>query len=148
MITLTKEDISKLSAATRAELMATIFPKPQANVGQMPPGFDADDFEDVVDLTPGQIEEFMKGCANETIAGLRVIAEHGPAIHASKLEDAGIENFSHFQSRVTKRTRTVTGQKGVYLFAWDDWSEAPDGVGQYAVTPTTHRSLRVYFNLV
>ncbi len=89
----------------------------------------------------------MKGCAPETIAGLRVIAENGPVIKASLLDAAGIENYSHFQGRVTKRTRTITGQKGVYFFTWDDWEEAPDGVGHYAVTGPTFRSLRIYFNL-
>lgn len=147
MIVLTKEDLSAFSPSTRAELMATIFRKPQADLGEIPPGFDAGDFEGVVDLTPGQVEDLMAGCADQTIAGLKVIAAHGPVIHANELKKAGIDNFAHFQGRVTKRTRTVTGQKDAYLFTWDDWSEAPDGVGHYAVTPATHRSLRIYFNL-
>jgi hypothetical protein len=147
LITITKEDLSAFSPSTRAEILAALTSKPKANPGQLPTGFKSEDFVDVVELTPGQIEDFMQGCSDETIAGLKVFAEHGPVIHAKLLDDAGIENYGHFQGRVTKRTRTVTGDKDAYLFAWDNWGEAEDGIGQYAVTPTTFRSLRIYFEL-
>ena len=149
LIVITKEDFNAFSPSTRAELLASLSSKPKANPGSLPTGFSAEDFEDVLDLTPGQIEEFMEGCAEETIAGLQVFAEHGPVIHASLLDAVGIgkDKYAHFQGRVTKRTRTVTGERGAYLFAWDDWTSAPDGIGQYAVTPMTFRSLRIYFEL-
>lgn len=106
------------------------------------------DWHGVVDLTPGQVEAFMKGCSTRTVAGLRVIAEHGPVIHASLLDRAGIENYGHFQGRVTLRTRTITGNPNAFLLAWDDWgSKANGGIGHYAVTAKTHRSLRIYFQL-
>lgn len=143
-LTLNESDLSRLSAAARAELAALLFPKQEAS---LPEGFDIDDFEDVVDLTPEQVDEFMQGCAEVTIDGLRIIAEHGPAIHASLLDEAGIENYGHFQGSVTKRTRTVTKVKGAFLFAWDDWHKAPNGIGRYAVTDVTFRSLRQYFEL-
>lgn len=144
-IVLTQEDIAALSPATRAELMAAAFPKaPPADV---PPGFEADDFENVAELTPAQVEEFVAGCSEETIAGLKVIAERGPVIEARLLAAAGIDNYGHFQGRVTKRTRTVTGDKDAFLLTWDDWGEASDNVGHYAVTGTTFRSLRAYFGL-
>jgi hypothetical protein len=144
-IVLTEEDLTKLAPSTRADLMAHIFPMKSAKQGDNDPSLD---WVDVVDLTPGQVEEFMDGCAPETIAGLRVIAEHGPKIHADLLRQAGIENYGHFQGRVTKRTRTVTGDRHAFLFSWDDWqSEKNGGVGHYAVTAATHRSLRIYFNL-
>lgn len=147
MLTLSKEEISTLSPSTRAELMAHVFGLPKTVVGDLPEGFTADDFEGVVSLTPGQVEEFMKGCADETKAGLKVFAENGPVVHADLLGPAGIENTAHFQSRVTKRTRTITGDKKAFLFTWDEWSDHRSGVGVYAVTPATHRSLRIYFNL-
>ena len=146
-IVLTKEDFNSFSPSTRAELLASLSSKPKASPGELPVGFDKDDFDGVIDLSSDQIEEFMAGCSDETIAGLKVFAEHGPVIHAKLLDDAGIENYGHFQGRVTKRTRTVTGDKEAYLFAWDDWHSAEDGIGQYAVTPTTFRSLRAYFKL-
>ena len=144
-IVLTKDDFSALSPSTRAELLASLSSKPDAGSGEFPAGFDADDFENVVDLTPGEIELFMEGCSEETIAGLRVVAEHGPVIHASLLDAAGIENYGHFQGRVTKRTRTITKDKNAFLFSWDNWQEAPDNIGHYAVTQATFRSLRIYF---
>jgi len=146
-IVLTKEDVSGFSPSTRAELMAAAFPKPQAEAYALPASFDPDAFDGVVDLTPGQVEEFMSGCSEQTIAGLKVIAEHGPVIHANKLDAAGIDNYGHFQGRVTKRTRTVTGDKDAFLFTWDNWQDAPGGVGHYAVSKATFRSLRIYFEL-
>jgi hypothetical protein len=144
-LVLTEADLSKLKPSTRADLIATLFPRLPENSSDNPLGLE---WDDVVNLTPGQIEEFMSGCSDETKAGLRVIAERGPTIHASLLAEAGIENYGHFQGRVTKRTRTVTGDKHAFLFTWDDWtSEENDGVGHYAVTEATHRSLRMFFNL-
>jgi hypothetical protein len=147
LIVLTKEDFTALSPSTRAELLASLTAKPKAQPGEFPEGFTADDFEGVVDLTPGEIETFMEGCSDQTIEGLKIVAEHGPAIHASLLDDAGIENYGHFQGRVTKRTRTVTKDKDAFLFGWDDWGKADGGVGHYAVTPTTWRSLRIFFKM-
>lgn len=146
-LVLTATEISSLSPSTRAELMALVFPKaPPAQIG-FPEGFDADDFGGVVDLTPGQIEEFMQGCSDKTVAGLKIIAQHGPKVHASLLDAADIDNYGHFQGSVTKRTRTVTGDRDAFLFAWDNWPEQPEGIGHYAVTQATHRSLRIFFDL-
>lgn len=145
-IVLTETDFIKLKRSTRADLLKTLFPLNDDE----PTGDDTLSFnwDEVASLTPGEVEEFMSGCSEETIAGLRIVAENGPQIHASLLEKAGIENYGHFQGRVTKRTRTVTGNKHAYLFAWDDWnSEENEGVGHYAVTAATHRSLRIFFDL-
>lgn len=147
MIMLSKEDLSTLSQTTRAELMAHVFGLSKPPVADLPEGFTQEDFDDIVNLTPGKVEEFMKGCSDETIAGLKVFAECGPVVHADLLGAAGIDNYAHFQSRVTKRTRTVTGNKKAFLFTWDDWSEHPSGIGKYAVSTDTHRSLRIYFKL-
>ncbi|MFL6856904.1 MAG: helix-turn-helix domain-containing protein [Allosphingosinicella sp.] len=105
------------------------------------------DWTNVADLSLVQAHEFMHGCSEETKAGLRVFAEDGPTIHASLLLKAGVENYAHFQSRVTKRTRTVTRNRNAFLFTWDDWSAGEGGVGHYAVSEKTFRSLRAFFNL-
>jgi hypothetical protein len=71
-------------------------------------------------------------------------------IAANLLNEAGIENYGHFQGRVTKRTRTVTGDKHAYLFTWDDWQSeenAERGYGHYAVSEKTFRSLRRHFKI-
>lgn len=147
LITLTAEELNSFSPSTRAEILGLAAVKPSFDTAGLPSGFDEDDFEGVVDLTPGQVEEFMEGCSEQTIAGLRIFAEHGPVIRAKLLNKVGIENYGHFQGSVTKRTRTVTGERKAYLFAWDDWTEHSDQVGYYAITPATHRSLRIYFEL-
>jgi hypothetical protein len=149
MITLTDTDLSKLKPATRADIVAVLLSTAAAAQpsNNHPEGFK---WDEVVDLNPSQVEEFMQGCAPQTIAGLKVIAEHGPVIAANLLLEAGIDNYGHFQGRVTKRTRTITGDKHAFLFTWDDWSEgenAERGYGHYAVTETTLRSLRDYFGL-
>jgi len=106
------------------------------------------EWDDVVDLTPAQVEEFIAGCSLKTVAGLRVIAEHGPVIRASLLGRAGIENYGHFQGRITTRVRTVTGNRNAFMVTWDNWqSEENAGIGHYAVTAKTYRALRIYFKL-
>lgn len=140
-------DLIKLKPATRQDLLATLFRSAASTPAQNAEGFE---WEEVVDLTPDQVEEFMQGCSPQTVAGLRVIAEHGPVIAANLLHEAEIENYGHFQGRVTKRTRTITGDKHAFLFTWDDWQSeenAERGYGHYAVTETTFRSLRKYFDL-
>ena len=149
MIVLTDTDLSKLKQTSRADIMSVLL---RSTAAAAPPQNQAEGFEweEVVDLTPDQVEEFMQGCSQQTVAGLKVIAEHGPVIAANLLQEAGIENYGHFQGRVTKRTRTVTGDTRAFLFTWDDWSEgenAERGYGHYAVTDTTFRSLRGFFGL-
>jgi hypothetical protein len=143
-IVLTVEDISKLSHSARAGCCPSLS-KAHVDTREYPAGFDSSRFEG--EPYPGQIESFMEGCSEKTVAGLRVIAEHGPVIHAKLLNDVGIENYGSFQGGVTKRTRTITGDSEACLFAFDDWSEAEEGVGHFAVTKNTFRSLRIYFEL-
>ena len=101
----------------------------------------------MTDLTLRDLQTWMEAASDKTKLGLRVFAESGPVIIAQALTDAGITNISHFQSRVTVRTRTVTGDKNAFLFGWDDWEIVAEGKGKYGVTPITHQSLRRYFNL-
>jgi hypothetical protein len=141
-------DLIKLKPATRQDLLATLFGS-SAAVTQ-PQNANGFEFDEVVDLTPEQVAEFVQGCSPQTVAGLQVIAEHGPVILANLLNEAGIDNYGHFQGRVTKRTRTITGDKHAFLFTWDDWTSGENGergYGHYAVTETTFRSLRTYFEL-
>lgn len=141
-------DLTKLKPATRQDLLSTFFGTGASAPGaQNAEGFD---WEEVADLDTDEMDEFMQGCSEQTVAGLKIIAEHGPVIAADLLEKAGISNYGHFQGSVTKRTRTITGDKHAFLFAWDDWSSDENeerGFGHYAVTETTFRSLRAYFEL-
>ena len=141
-ITLTIDDLTKLKPSSRADIIRTFFPPDRSSSGQ-----DDYDWDDVADLTPGQVEELISGCGEKTTSGLRIIAEHGPVIHASLLDDVEIESYGNFQGGVTRRTRTVTGDRHIRLFAFDNWPDQPDGIGHFAVSSTTHRSLKIYFGL-
>jgi hypothetical protein len=150
MMILTNDDFAALSPSAKREIMNLVgaikeeVPPPGPFLGE---AYKNVDMRDVVDLTFKQIQTWMEAAAEKTQAGLRIFAEKGPVIRAKDLTDIGIDNLSHFQSRTTIRTRTVTGDKGAYLLGYDDWSQVDDGEGRYAVTPTTHASLRRYFQL-
>ena len=140
---LSQSDLRKLTAPARAEILAILFPRDLKD----DPEFQGFDMYEVVDLDETEVEEWLRRASPKTISGLRVFAEGGPVVRAQALIDAGIENLSHFQSRTTIRTRTVTGNKGAFLLGWDDWDEVEEGEGRYAVTPRTHRSLRYCLGL-
>lgn len=146
-IVLTQDDLSRLQPATRADLLATLLEEP-VDTSRFPPDTEDYDWSHRVDLTDEQVATFIEGCSTKTIAGLRVIAEKGPVFPADALEEAGIENYGHFQGRTTTRVRTVTGDESAYLLAWDDWGSEYNqqfGCGSYAVTLATHAALRRYF---
>jgi len=153
MITLTQQDFAALSPGTRTEVLALLGQAESTKAMKAEPSavtseeYKGIDMEDVVDLSLKQVQAWMEAASDKTKLGLRVIAEHGPVIRAEDLTSVGIDNLAHFQSRTTIRTRTVTRNKNAYLLGFDDWSEAEEGKGRYAVTPTTLRSLRSYFQL-
>lgn len=156
-IEVTKKDITTMEPALRQAFVAWLL---RSSAPVIPAENYAEGFEwdEVVDLSPDEVKEFIEGnrdrgfgpIAEQTAEGLKAIAKHGPVIPANVLEEAGIENYGHFQGRVTKRTRTVTDNKHAFLFTWDDWNSeenAERGYGHYAVTETTFRSLRTYFGI-
>ena len=114
-IVLTSDDLSRLKPKTRADIINKLFPSDDVS------DENDIDFEDVVGLSFSEVSEFMNNVSEKYQAGLRVIAEDGPVIHASALERAGITNFGHFQGRITLRTRTITGNEDAFLFGWDNW---------------------------
>ncbi len=141
MLVVTPDAYNRLKPRTKEELLAAIFPTEKTE-------YDEDfEWDNRVDLSPSQVEEFMKTLNDETKAALKIIAERGPQIHASLLDRSGISDYAAFQRSTTRRTRTITGSGENFLLAWDDWREGKDGVGRYAVTPVTFRSLRAFFNL-
>lgn len=158
MIILDRADFDSLSERARNEIIARWEEsKVSAPPESLPPVpvHDAGlyvgvDMTDVVDLTFKQVREWMSAASDKTKVGLRVIAEHGPVVSFERFNEAGIENLSHFQSRTTMRTRTITGDTEAFMLGWDEWDHGKDGQvtsGHYAVTPITHQSLRRYFGL-
>ena len=161
---LSTSDFALLSPSTQDELLSlwkgavqVAMPEPaepkapdhadQFKLGEEYNGFH---MEIAADLTPSQMRTWMQAASDTTKAGLRLVAERGPIINAVELKDAGITNIPHFQSRTTIRTRTITGNKDIHFFGWDDWEWNDDRSiksGRYAVTPITFHSLRKYFGL-
>lgn len=137
-IILSQDDFAQLSESTRAEILTRLSP-PGPHALQLGPEFEDLDMDKVVNLTDEQVRQWMEAASDHTKSGVRVFAELGPVIQRQALTDAGINNPSHFQSRTTVRTRTVTGRRNDHLFGWNH--------EKYAVTPATYRALRHYFQL-
>lgn len=143
MLVVTRDAYNKLKPRTKAELLAAVF-STSTPTTELDGAFD---WEKRVDFSPGQIEEFMSTLNEETTEALRIIAETGPYVHAGALDSSGISDYAAFQRSTTRRTRTLTGNGDDFFLAWDDWPQSENGIGRYAVTPATHRSLRIFFEL-
>ena len=156
---LDQSDFGELSNKARQEIVSLISRR------TAPPAVDELDeryrgiaMDGVADLTTDQVREFAKSASSHTIRGLRAFAENGPVISVvtlnAALEEARVEagrdyamESSQFQSRTTKRTRTVTGRGDVYLVGWNEWNDVEtEEECLYAVTPTTYSSLKQYFS--
>jgi len=156
MLAITRAEFATLTPGAQAELMrlwnGSTLPAAvvSGDATPFPPEYAGIDMEDVHDLTPRMMADWMEAAADKTKAGLRVFAEHGPIVTVRQLKAAGIDNIAHFQSRTTIRTRTVTGHDDAFLLGWEEsWEKDEDKVddNRYAVTPMTHQSLRRYFKL-
>ena len=157
-IILGQSDFNKLSNGSREEITNLLLARSGLTLSdELDERYDNIDMVDVVDLTPSQVWEFSKPASYQTKQGLRAFAEHGPVISVvtlnEALEQARVEldhehamASSQFQSRTTKRTRTVTGRGDVFLLGRNDWSLAEtDDECLYAVTPATYESLKQFF---
>lgn len=157
--TLDQSDFGELSNKAREEVVNLILRRsaPPA-VKALDDRYRGIDMVGVMDLTADQVREFAKSASPQTMRGLQAFAQEGPVISVTTLnaalEEARVElgkdsamASSQFQSRTTKRTRTVTGRADSYLLGWNDWHLAEtDEECLYAVTPTTYRSLKQYFS--
>lgn len=149
-ISIKADEFRSFSQATQDEIVEKLLARRNRGVAADTSGLAIDpeiDMEDVVGLSFREVSIWMEKASDKTKAGMRVFAEKGPAVSEKDLTEAGVENTSHFQSRVTIRTRTVTGEPDAFLFGWDDWSAVEEGEGRYAVTPETYLSLRRYFRI-
>ena len=153
-VTLSKKDLFRLSEPTRAEILNYLSSRSVEEdrpVDNPDPEFDEFDMTNVANLNYRQIRTWMEAASKWTKAGLRVFAEKGPIIGVRDLLEAltkeGSANYSRFQSRTTVRTRTVTGNREVYLLGWNDQDDWANDEGRYGVTLQTYMSLRQYFRL-
>ena len=149
---ITGDEFASFSPATRDEIMGNAKGSTSHSAisapddGTLAKLYEGIDMNEVSDLTPKQMREWMLNASDKTKLGLRLFAEKA-VVTAQELIDVGVENLAHFQSRTTIRTRTITGDKSAFLLGWDDWRQAEENQGRYAVTPFTHQALRAYFKL-
>ena len=146
MLIVTQEAYEKLSKSTRAELLRAVLGDPssaQSLREDKSANSEEFDWTNRLDLTPGQIETFLsRDLHQNTVNGMRAIAERGSPISSVLLRELGVTDLAAFQRSTTRRVRSVSGDNEAFLLAWDDWNV---GVGHYAVTPATLRSLQIYF---
>lgn len=154
-VILSSQDLARLRPATLADLLSQTSAQPETAVTtRHAPALESNDIdlEGVVDLTLDHIVDLIEGLNSSAIDALQVFAERGPVIDVRLLDDAGVSNYGRFQAAVTRRTRTITGDKNAYLFGWDEWAwDKESGAvlsGRYGVTPTTHRALQEFFKSV
>ena len=154
MIVLTADDLAEFSNSTRDEILRRL----RNVVGSMPSRapFPAPDYGDAYhdihtsnleDITFRRMGKWMEGLSNQVRAGVRIMALHGPVIEARLLREAGI-NVRQFQSATTRRTRAMTGDGDAYFLGWNNWLDADDPHGKFAVSPITHQSLQRYFGII
>ncbi|MEV4935489.1 hypothetical protein MRBLSP13_003726 [Sphingobium sp. LSP13-1-1.1] len=154
MILLTADDLAAFSDSTRNEILRRLndvvgdmpsrAPFPAPNVVDAYDDIHASDLEDI---TFKRMKKWMDGLSDPVRAGVRIIAQHGPVIEACLLREAGI-NVRHFQSATTRRTRALTGDSDAYFLGWNNWLDANDPNGKFAVSPITHQSLQRYFGFI
>jgi len=155
-----QDDLTKLKSETVADLLSRLRPRVHAAAGSIvrvpekPNAVVAADteldYEDVVDLTSNQVADLVDGINEKSVDGLRLLAELGPIIDAELLLAEGIEDLGRFQAGITRRTRTITGNKSARLLAFDEWAwddETSTLSGHYAVTEATYLALKEVFSL-
>jgi hypothetical protein len=106
------------------------------------------------DLSPARFKELVDGCSVKSKAALRAMVE-GPSPNfrvASVARAAGClpSELTGVWSGITKRVRTVTGDRKAYLWVWGEPERDVDG--RYLdqdgrVSETTYRSGRRVFGL-
>ena len=114
-----------------------------------------DPLDELTDLSPAQFKKLLDGCKERTKAALRVMVE-GPTpafrvADVAKAVGCAAYELPGVWSGITKRTRTVTGDRKSYLWAWDD--DATDDENERysdqggSISETTYRSGRRAFSL-
>lgn len=153
-IILTEQDLARLSAAARHEIIAAC-PELPASMSRILhyaapercTAYEGIAMDQVEDATRKHVRNLVVGLSGAVTNGLRLIAQGGPVIYAQTLLDAGI-SIRHFQSGTTRRVRALTKDENSYLLGWDNWSAVEPGRGRFAVSPITHQSLQYYFGLI
>lgn len=151
-ILIERRDIDKLSEPTRKELLGLLL-KDTAEPMQAEHYFSP---EGPTDLTPQLMKKFMSGVSTRTRDGLKVFAEqNGRAKMSDIVKALELEDWRQtkgFQSGITRRVRSVSGDEDGYLLEWDEsaavYSDDEELVdGEWYLSPATTAALRIYFGI-
>lgn len=152
------ETLERLSSSTRQELCSAIFGPVEMSPSGAEPEPISSPLEGPTDLSPQQVKRFMAGVSHKTRNGLSFIVKQGGRVKMSALvEELNASNWGElrgFHAGITKRTRTITGDKEAYLLEWDEDQAvyAVDDVtyedGEYFMSKTTLTSFRKYFESI
>ena len=129
---LTQSTLAALSESARAEISKALFP------------VSADEAEwdaDVVRLTAAEGYDFVLGCSAKSRALLQVIVDHDGDISHREIQNmfgATAADLKSVFGGLTKRARTVSGNKKAKLIQW----ELAGGEWVANVHPTTVDALR------
>lgn len=147
-ITLTQDDFGKLTLDAQQEVLALI-------TG----GFDdiirptggEHEFKGLSDLTYEMVQKFMEGVGYWTKKRLRLITEEGGRASWECLDEMTNGELNQgFQSGVTRRVRNILNDPNAALLGWrdsyDSNGEPVLQLGEFYVTPTTHKSLKRWFD--
>jgi hypothetical protein len=110
--------------------------------------------DEQTDLSPAQFKKLVDGCGTKTKAALRAMVA-GPTsafkvAAVAKAVGCAPGELTGVWSGITKRVRTVTGDRGAYLWDWGDakYDENERYIDQdVTVSETTYRSGRRVFSL-
>lgn len=113
---------------------------PPVEVPESAPGGE----EDGSDLSLAQAKRLLEGCGDKTKAVLRIVfsKDKRSFVRGEIAREMGgtLSDLGGVWAGLTKRTRTVLGDKNAGLFAWD-WDDAKgDWIGESS--ETTYQSMR------
>ena len=137
-IFITRETLGKFPHKLKADLLEALFNSAPhlaaaANDG---PGADqsaldgesavsrdnAEEDDDVADLTPALARRFIRGCSSKTIKAITaMVSGSSPEFQVAAIAKAvsvPANSLTGVWAGITRRTRTVTGDDDVYLIRW------------------------------
>lgn len=96
------------------------------------------------DLSVAQVKRLLDGCSEKTKQVLQAIASGpGPEFHLSDIAqemNTEVSGLAGAWGGITRRVRTVLGDRGADFVWWDETEDGRDYTGR--ISPMTYRSLR------
>lgn len=143
------DDYRTMDAPLRAKLQEWLEgktvnnPKPPSSLEEPETAPDGNNDEhSSSDLSIAQARKFLEGCSDKTKAVLRAVFAKNEREFMLKelLDEMQATSLAGVWAGVTKRTRTVLGDKDAGIFSWEWDDERDDWIG--STSPMTFQSMR------